>query len=64
MSSHPELYVEAFNYDNGTSQIVIACQCGYQEWANNYKFTILNLEQFNKQFTDHWQNDCLKKKGQ
>lgn len=64
MFSHPELYVEAFDYEDGTSQIVIACRCGFKEWAESYKFTILSLEQFNKQFEDHWQNDCQLTKGQ
>lgn len=64
MFKHPELYVEACTYTDKTQQIVIACQCGYQEWAISYKFTILSLEQFNKQFVDHWQNDCQITKGQ
>lgn len=61
MSEHPELYVECETKDNKPF-IMIYCQCGYKEWYEGRKFTILNLNQYSQKFREHWQNDCLKTK--
>lgn len=64
MSNHPELYVECYTKDGASPFIMIHCQCGYQDWYEGRKFTILDIDSYGDKFKDHWQKDCLKTKGE